>query len=94
VTSSFAYFPGIPIFHSKDLVNWEQIGHVLDRPFQLDLDGVGHLEGIFAPAIRYYCEIYYLITTNISKGGNFTDVDSRIDVTGGFVGTYINFWQQ
>ena len=41
VTSSFAYFPGVPIFHSTDLVHWTQIGHVLDRPSQLDLDGAG-----------------------------------------------------
>jgi xylan 1,4-beta-xylosidase len=71
VTSSFAYFPGIPIFHSKDLVNWEQIGHVLDRPSQLGLDGVGHSEGIFAPTIRYHQGIFYVVSTNISKGGNF-----------------------
>jgi alpha-N-arabinofuranosidase len=71
VTSSFAYFPGIPIFHSKDLVNWEQIGHVLDHPYQLNLDGVGHSEGIFAPTIRYRQGIFYVITTNITKGGNF-----------------------
>ena len=37
VTSSFTYFPGVPIFHSRDLVTWEQIGNVLDRPSQLDL---------------------------------------------------------
>ncbi|HBE76416.1 MAG TPA: glycoside hydrolase 43 family protein [Firmicutes bacterium] len=71
VTSSFAYFPGIPIFNSRDLVHWEQIGHVLDRPSQLDLDGVGFSEGIFAPTIRYHQGIFYVITTNISKGGNF-----------------------
>ena len=35
VTSSFAYYPGIPIFHSKNLTQWEQIGHVLDRPTKL-----------------------------------------------------------
>ncbi|MCG8384795.1 MAG: family 43 glycosylhydrolase, partial [Cytophagales bacterium] len=35
VNSSFEWFPGIPIFHSKDLVNWEQLGYVLDRPSQL-----------------------------------------------------------
>ena len=40
VTSTFAYFPGIPIFHSKDLVNWEQIGHVLSRPSQLDSERI------------------------------------------------------
>ncbi len=71
VTSTFAYFPGVPIFYSRDLVNWEQIGYVLDRPSQLDLDGVGHSEGIFAPTIRYHQGTFYVITTNISKGGNF-----------------------
>jgi xylan 1,4-beta-xylosidase len=70
-TSSFAYFPGVPIFHSRDLIHWEQIGHALDRPSQLDLEGVGHSEGIFAPTIRYHQGIFYLCTTNISKGGNF-----------------------
>jgi xylan 1,4-beta-xylosidase len=32
VNSTFSYFPGIPVFHSRDLVHWELIGHVLDRP--------------------------------------------------------------
>ncbi len=40
VTSTFEYFPGLPIFHSRDLVHWNQIGHVLDRASQLDLDEV------------------------------------------------------
>lgn len=77
VTSSFAYFPGVPIFHSKDLVHWRQIGHVLDRPSQLDLDGVGHSEGIFAPTLRYHKKIFYMITTNVSKGGNFIVTATR-----------------
>lgn len=71
ITSSFAYFPGVPIFHSKDLVNWEQIGHVLDRPSQLKLDGVGISGGIYAPTIRYHQGVLYVITTNIGNGGNF-----------------------
>jgi xylan 1,4-beta-xylosidase len=71
VTSSFAYYPGVPIFHSKDLVNWEQIGHVLDRPSQLPLDGQGQSRGIFAPTIRYNNGVFYMITTNVEKGGNF-----------------------
>lgn len=71
VTSSFSYYPGVPLFHSKNLVNWRQIGYVLDRPSQLDLDGVGQSEGIFAPTIRYHQGIFYLITTNVSRGGNF-----------------------
>lgn len=72
VTSTFSYFPGVPIFHSKDLVNWKQIGHILDRPSQLKLDGQRVSEGIFAPAISYNPrnQTYYMITTNIG-GGNF-----------------------
>jgi xylan 1,4-beta-xylosidase len=71
VTSSFAYFPGVPIFRSTDLVHWALIGHVLDRPSQLDLDGAGISRGIFAPTIRYHAGTYYMITTLIDRGGNF-----------------------
>lgn len=71
VTSTFTYFPGIPIFHSKDLVNWRQIGHVLTRKSQLDLGAVGHSNGIFAPTIRYHDGVFYLITTSVGGGGNF-----------------------
>ncbi|WEG14713.1 glycoside hydrolase family 43 protein [Pullulanibacillus sp. KACC 23026] len=71
VTSSFAYYPGVPIFHSRDLVNWEQIGHVLDRPSQLSLDGQRQSRGIFAPTLRFSNGIYYMITTNVDAGGNF-----------------------
>jgi xylan 1,4-beta-xylosidase len=72
VTSTFVYFPGVPIFHSLDLVNWEQIGFILDRPSQLKLEGQRTSQGIFAPAISYNPknETYYMITTNIG-GGNF-----------------------
>ncbi len=63
VTSSFEYFPGVPIFHSKDLVNWRQIGHVLDRPEQLNLDQTPNSRGIYAPTIRYHDGIFYMITT-------------------------------
>ncbi|WP_304064245.1 glycoside hydrolase family 43 protein [Pedobacter glucosidilyticus] len=73
VTSTFEYFPGVPIFHSKDLVNWKQIGHVLNRPSQLNLDSVRASGGIFAPTIRYHHGTYYMITTLIGtkQGGNF-----------------------
>ncbi|MGH7450827.1 MAG: glycoside hydrolase family 43 protein [bacterium] len=71
VTSSFSYFPGIPIFHSKDLANWKQIGHVMDRPEQLDLDGLGVSRGIFAPAIRHHAGVFYVTCTLVDKGGNF-----------------------
>lgn len=71
VNSSFAWFPGVPIFHSRDLVNWTQIGHVLDRPSQLALDGAGVSGGIFAPTIRYHDGLFYMITTNVTGTGNF-----------------------
>jgi alpha-N-arabinofuranosidase len=71
VNSSFSHYPGIPIFQSTDLVNWKQIGHVLDRPSQLDLDGLAVSEGIFAPAISYNKGTFYLITTLVGNGGNF-----------------------
>lgn len=54
VNSSFAYFPGIPVFHSRDLAHWEQIGNALDREEQLPLSGSEISRGIFAPTIRYH----------------------------------------
>ena len=71
VNSSFAYYPGIPIFHSTDLVNWEQIGSVINRPSQLDLDSQGVSRGLFAPAIRYHDGTFYVACTLIDYGGNF-----------------------
>lgn len=71
VNSTFAYFPGIPIMHSKDLAHWEQIGNVMNRESQLPLHGCGHSEGLFAPTIRYHEGVFYVICTNVSGGGNF-----------------------
>jgi len=71
VTSSFAYYPGVPIFRSSDLVHWTQIGSVIDRPSQLNLDSAGITRGIFAPQIRYHDGTYYVITTLVDRGGNF-----------------------
>ncbi|MCL1943881.1 MAG: glycoside hydrolase family 43 protein [Candidatus Azobacteroides sp.] len=73
VNSSFAFYPGIPIFTSKDLVNWEQIGHVLDRPSQLKLDSIRISGGIYAPDISYnkHNDTFYVITTCVDGIGNF-----------------------
>ena len=71
VTSSFSYYPGVPIYHSRDLANWEQIGHVLDRPEQLPLSPYYISGGIFAPTIRYHDGLFYMITTNVTWKGNF-----------------------
>ncbi len=71
VTSSFEYFPGVPIFHSKDLVHWNQIGYCLTRKSQLPLDKVRASGGIYAPTIRYHKGTFYMVTTNVDGGGNF-----------------------
>ncbi|MCM3439267.1 glycoside hydrolase family 43 protein [Metabacillus halosaccharovorans] len=71
VTSSFEYFPGVPIFHSKDLVNWKKIGHCLTRESQLDLKESKSSLGIFAPTIRYHNSKFYMITTNFTLRKNF-----------------------
>lgn len=71
VTSSFEYYPGVPLFHSKDLVNWTQLGHVLTRPEQLDLSRAPSSGGIFAPTIREHNGRFYMVTTNATAGGNF-----------------------
>ena len=71
VNSSFQYFPSVPLFHSKDLVHWEQIGNCLDRPSQVDLAGANAWGGIYAPTIRYHEGTFYMITTNVSGKGNF-----------------------
>ena len=64
VTSSFELFPGVPIWHSRDLVTWTQIGNVLDRPSQLDLsrEGAGS-DGVYAPTIRHHGGRFWMTTT-------------------------------
>jgi xylan 1,4-beta-xylosidase len=68
VASSFAMFPGVPVFHSTDLVNWKQIGHVLDRTSQLKVQNTGISAGIYAPTIRYNPnnDTFYMITTQFA----------------------------
>ncbi len=70
VNSSFAMFPGVPIFHSRDLVNWTQIGHVLDRVSQLDVHDTNISQGVYAPGITYnkYNDTFYMITTAFAGG--------------------------
>ncbi|HLS95082.1 MAG TPA: glycoside hydrolase family 43 protein [Sphingobacterium sp.] len=70
VTSSFVMFPGVPIFHSKDLVNWKQIGHVLERESQLKVGDAGISMGVYAPDILYnpHNDTFYLITTQFAGG--------------------------
>jgi alpha-N-arabinofuranosidase len=71
VTSSFEYFPGIPIFHSRDLVHWHQLGHVLTRRSQLRLHRARSSGGIYAATIRHAHGRFYVVSTNVSGRGNF-----------------------
>ncbi|WP_027328718.1 glycoside hydrolase family 43 protein [Marinimicrobium agarilyticum] len=71
VTSSFTHFPGLPIYHSKDLVNWTQIDNAIDRPGQFDFSGLEVSRGIFAPDLSFHEGTYYLASTCVDCGGNF-----------------------
>ena len=78
VNSSFEYFPGVPIFHSKDLVHWNQLGYCLTRESQLSLKKSesspgfnSPSAGIYAPTLRYHKGVFYLVTTNVTIGKNF-----------------------
>ena len=72
VNSSFEYFPGVPLWHSRDLRHWRQLGHVLTRPSQLPIpDGTKPSDGIYAPTLRYHDGRFYMITTNMPALGNF-----------------------
>lgn len=69
--SSFTYTPGLPILHSRDLVNWTLHGYALTRESQLDMADLQVSRGIFAPTLRVNNGVYYIITTVVDRGGNF-----------------------
>jgi len=72
VNSAFNYFPGLPIYHSKDLVNWTQIGNVLDRPSQMPMRGGAMSSGTYAPTIRYNKGVFYVVNTLVGSSlGNY-----------------------
>src|SRR6266498_1589605 len=74
VTSTFEYFPGLPVHHSRDLVHWQALGHVLDRPSQLALDGVPSSGGLYAPTIRHHAGTFYVVCTLVggqARTGSF-----------------------
>jgi xylan 1,4-beta-xylosidase len=71
VCSSFQYFPGVPLFQSKDLINWKQIGHCLTRKSQIQLENINSSGGVFAPTIRNNNGRFYMSTTNDTTHQNF-----------------------
>ncbi len=74
VSSTFTYFPGIPVFESNDLVHWRQIGNVIDRPSQLNFDGLSISRGLFAPSIQFHHGVFYVVNTAVDASGNFLSV--------------------
>jgi xylan 1,4-beta-xylosidase len=82
VNSTFEFFPGVPVYHSKNLVNWELINHCLSTKEQLFLEGCRNSGGIYAPTLRYHDGVFFMITTNVTHRGNFV-VHTR-DIRGEF----------
>src|SRR5215208_2064942 len=63
VTSTFEYFPGVPVYHSRDLVHWRLVGHALTRQTQLPLVRLTRNGGIWATTIRHHDGTFYMVTT-------------------------------
>ena len=67
VNSSFSWWPGLPVWHSRDLVHWQQLGHVMENPAWYDLSGLGVNRGLYAPTIRYHQGTFYVICTIVGN---------------------------
>lgn len=68
--SSFEYLPGVPIYHSRDLVTWTPIGHVVTRPGQMDLEHIPTLGGAWAPTIRHHDGRFWVVITDALGRGS------------------------
>lgn len=67
-TSTFEWFPGVQIHHSRDLVNWELVARPLARVSQLDLRGVLDSGGVFAPSLSFHKGLFHLVYTVVRTG--------------------------
>lgn len=67
--STFEWFPGVQIHHSRDLIHWRLLGQAVTRPAQLDLRGIGDSAGVWAPSMSYHNGQFWLIYTNIRGAG-------------------------
>lgn len=67
--SSFNCIPGLPILHSKDLVNWEIVGHALETQYPVEVfDSPSHGNGVWAPSIRYHNGEFYIYWGDPDRG--------------------------
>lgn len=73
VTSSFVFVPGLPVYHSRDLVNWELISHGIDQQnvSKFHFEHLNDNDGVWAPTIRYHDGLFYIVCTMNRSGGNF-----------------------
>lgn len=78
-TSSFIFWPGIPIFHSRDLVHWTQIGAAVARGSQMRIRGLDTWQGLYAPDLKWRAGRFYLTGTCYGCGGNFIMSARRAD---------------
>ncbi len=74
ICSSFELFPGVPVFHSKDLMNWLQIGHAFGESNGFHVHANVVANGVMAPTIRYHDGMFYIIVANFGDQGNCTVV--------------------
>ena len=78
-TSTFEWFPGVQIYHSRDLKNWELVARPLSRVSQLDLAGVPDSGGVWAPCLSYSNGVYYLVYTVVkSVDGLYKDTHNYL----------------
>jgi xylan 1,4-beta-xylosidase len=78
-TSTFEWFPGVQIHHSRDLVHWRLVAHPLNRLSQLDLRGEQNSGGVWAPCLSYDQGLFYLVYTDVkSKGTIFKDAHNYL----------------
>ncbi|KAJ6096997.1 Concanavalin A-like lectin/glucanase subgroup [Penicillium sp. IBT 16267x] len=89
VTSTFEYFPGIPIYHSRDLIQWKLIGHTLTRPSQLQINTPEPGGGVWAPTLRYHKGVFYVAAASFSRYR--PQEDDRVWPLGFYVRT-TNIW--
>jgi len=77
VNSTFSWFPGMPVFHSRDLVHWTQVGNAFDRSSQLNLGKLGMGQGLYAPDISWHDGTFYLVNTCVGCGDTFVMTAKR-----------------
>ena len=88
-TSSFEWFPGVQIHHSKDLINWKVVSHPLNQVSQLDMRGVPDSCGVWAPCLSYENGIFYLVYSNVkSFAGVWKDTPNFLVMTDDILGDW------